>query len=74
MISKFLQILGLQPRISFKSFSRSLEQFFLTVGQKNFGNKRPYGYESVINYVFFPLQDMFGGGGGEGALDEDDFM
>ena len=25
----------------FKSFSRSLEHFFLTVGQKNFGNKIP---------------------------------
>ena len=40
MISKFLQILGFQPR-NFKSFSRSLEQFFLTVGQNNFGNKIP---------------------------------
>ena len=37
VISKNLQILGLQPR----SFSRSLEQFFLTVGQNNFGNKIP---------------------------------
>ena len=27
---------------NFKSFSRSLEQFFLTVGQNNFGNKIPY--------------------------------
>jgi hypothetical protein len=26
----------------FKSFSRSLEQFFLTVGQNNFGNKIPF--------------------------------
>ena len=32
-ISKFLQILSLQPRISKKN-SRSLQQFFLTVGQK----------------------------------------
>jgi hypothetical protein len=31
-----LKILGLQPRIP-KVFSRSLEQFFLTVGQNNFG-------------------------------------
>jgi hypothetical protein len=31
-------VLGLQPRIS---FSRSLEQFFLTVGMNNFGNKIP---------------------------------
>ena len=27
--------------LNFKSFSRSLEQFFLTVGQNNFGNKVP---------------------------------
>ena len=26
---------------NFKSFSQSLEQFFLTVGQNNFGNKIP---------------------------------
>ena len=31
-----------RPSVSnFKSFSRSLEQFFLTVGQNNFGNKIP---------------------------------
>ena len=27
------------PALNFKSFSRSLEQFFLIVGQNNFGNK-----------------------------------
>ena len=27
--------------LNFKSFSRSLEHFFLTVGQNNFGNKIP---------------------------------
>ena len=27
---------------NFKSFSRSLEQFFLTEGQNNFGNKSPW--------------------------------
>jgi hypothetical protein len=32
------QILGLD----FKSFSQSQEQFFLTVGQNNFGNKVPH--------------------------------
>ena len=42
MISQVLQILCLQPRIS-KDFSRSLEQFFLTVGQNNFGNN--FGYK-----------------------------
>ena len=33
---------------NFKSFSRSLEQFFLTVGQNNFGSKIPFlPYESI---------------------------
>ena len=41
MTSTFLQILGLQPRL-LQSFSRSLEQFFLTVGQNDFGNKIPF--------------------------------
>ena len=41
VISKFLQILGLQPRIS-KLFSQSLEQFFLTVGQNNILNKTTF--------------------------------
>ena len=40
MISKILQILGLQPRISKKN-SQPLEQFFLKVDQDNFGNKIP---------------------------------
>ena len=40
MISKILKILSLQPQIS-KVFSRSLEHFFLRVGQNNFGNKIP---------------------------------
>ena len=38
-----MKILGLQPRIS-KVFPRSLEQFFLTVGQNNFGYKTPKLY------------------------------
>ena len=38
MISKILQILALHPRIS-KVFLDHLEQFFLTLGQNNFGNK-----------------------------------
>merc|ERR1711997_1210896 len=41
VISKFLQILGLQPRIS-KFFSITRTFFFLTVGQNNFGNKIPF--------------------------------
>ena len=36
----FFQIFGLQPWIS-KVFSGSLDQFFLTVGLNNFGNKIP---------------------------------
>ena len=32
------------PASNFKSFSKSLEQFFLTVGQNNFGNKIPFLY------------------------------
>ena len=43
VISKFLKTLGLQPQIS-KVF-RSLDQFFLTVGQNNFGNKIPFLYQ-----------------------------
>ena len=39
-ISKILQILGLQLHIS-KVFSRSHEQFFLTVDKNNFGKKIP---------------------------------
>ena len=31
---------------NFKSFSRTLEQFFLTVGQNNFGNKIPFFFVS----------------------------
>ena len=35
---------------NFKSFSRSLEQFFLTVGQNNFGNKIPIFFQFLFNY------------------------
>ena len=40
MISKILHSRPLA--LNFKSLSWSLEQFFLTVGQNNFGNKIPY--------------------------------
>ena len=30
---------------NYKSFSQSVEQFFLKVGQNNFGNKRPFLYD-----------------------------
>ena len=33
---------------NFKSFSRSLEHFFLTVGQNNFGNKIPHFFFRLI--------------------------
>ena len=36
---------------NFKSFSRSLEQFFLTVSQNNFGNKIPFLYLFQIIYL-----------------------
>ena len=32
---------------NFKNFSRSLEQFFLTVGQNNFGNKIPLPFQKL---------------------------
>ena len=47
VISKFLQILGLQPRIS---FSQTLEQFFLTVCQNNFGNKIPLPLKKAMEF------------------------
>ena len=34
--------------MNFKSFSRSPEQFFLTVGQNNFGNKLPMIFFSPV--------------------------
>ena len=34
---------------NFKSFSRSLEFFFLTVGQNNFGNKIPYFFLTYLH-------------------------
>ena len=36
---------------TFKSFSRSLEQLFLRVGQNNFGNKIPFLTSLVCVYV-----------------------
>ena len=49
-ISIYLKILAnSQPSASnFKSFSRSLEQFFLTVGQNNFGNKIPLPKKTCV--------------------------
>ena len=35
---------------NFKSFSQSLEQFFLTVGQNNFGNKIPFPSRLPISH------------------------
>ena len=39
----------------FKSFSRSLEQFFLTVGQNNFGNKIPFLNKIILLWKQFDL-------------------
>ena len=38
------------------SFSRSLEQFFLTAGQKNFGNKIPF--EEIFEVVRDVINDL----------------
>ena len=56
VILKILQILGLQPQIS-KVFSRSLELFFLTVGQNNFGNKIPFFFFCVAFLELWPWKD-----------------
>ena len=40
---------------NFKSFSRSLEHFFLTVGQNNFGNKIPFKVHSFLKLSFAQL-------------------
>ena len=37
---------------NFKSFSRSLKHFFLTVGQNNFGNKIPFHFLVLIKGYF----------------------
>ena len=47
VIPKILQILGLSAS-NCKSFSQSVEQFFLTVGQNNFCNKIP----EMMIYIF----------------------
>ena len=53
---------------NFKSFSRSLEQFFLTVGQKNFDNKIPLFPGSkyslscwILTYLFLWSLFVIGG-------------
>ena len=62
MISKFLKILGLQPQISI-FFSRSLQQFLLTVGQNNFGNKIPIltdnHFPKIYNFVIMAREVTF---------------
>ena len=39
---------------NFKSFSRSLKHFFLTVGQNNFGNKIPFTYTLLSGQCIYP--------------------
>ena len=36
---------------NFKSFSRSIEHFFLTVGQNNLGNKKPFLLKLSMQYL-----------------------
>ena len=58
VIKKNFEILSLQPWIS--SFSRSLEHFFLTVSQNNFGNKIPFPTLLLCNYkIYFPIPTEF---------------
>ena len=42
---------------NFKSFSQSLEQYFLTVGQNNFVNKIPY--QIILRLLFFSSSSYF---------------
>ena len=46
--SSDLKNFALPSASNFKSFSRSEEQFFLTVGQNNFGNKIPFLYFQIV--------------------------
>ena len=59
VISKILQIFGLQPQISKKN-SRSLQQFLLTEGQNNFGNKIPCFSILGAHYVIDTINDLPG--------------
>ena len=45
---------------NFKSFSRSLEHFFLTPGQNNFGNKIPYLLWCCLWSIDILTSDHFG--------------
>ena len=38
---------------NFKSFSLSIEQFFLTVSQKKFGNKIPFLQQNKLQKIFW---------------------
>ena len=46
---------------NFESFSRSLEQFFLTVGQNNFGNKISFllHLPQVSHHTYSQIQELF---------------
>ena len=49
-----------QPSASnFKRFSQSLEQFFLTVGQNNFGNKIQFLFnELAVSLLLFEFENL----------------
>ena len=61
-MSKSMQIFSLQPWI-LRCFSRSLEHFFLTVGQNNFRNKIPlqviFDLVPAISDDVFPYTGYF---------------
>ena len=53
------------------SFSRSLQQFFLTVGQNNFGNKIPTIDLYFISFILLFLLNLIGifaSGGSDGSI------
>ena len=64
--SDFKNFANSRPSASnFKSFSRSLEHFFLTLGQNHFGTKilffhnlKAFGLEEILVLKFFPPLDV----------------
>ena len=57
LVSDLKNFANSRPSASnFKSFSRSLEQFFLTVGQNNFGNKIPF--LKLVLYIKWQVLDL----------------
>ena len=60
--SDLKKILNYEPSSSnFKSFSRSQEQFFLTVSQNNFGNKIPCSYMYKVIFSWSLIRNLYPG-------------